>query len=163
MAVGDQDHRKSEYFDNEIESWISINDYPYSVSVSSFDIKHFDISVIPIPLTERNFFGYASVVIDQQFFIIGGAADGNESTMIASLDPITWSWSNVGRLRTARDGHEALWLNSKLIVVGGQYTKPVEFCELENDRFFCTSQALTLKDFDYYPLLFAVSDDYNRC
>ena len=106
---------------------------------------------------------YASVFINGNFFIIGGWADGSYSSTIARLDAATWSWSRAGRLNTARDNHGAIWINSKLVVVGGWGTYPTEFCQWENEEFTCTDQKSTLKDYAYYPLLFAVSDDYKNC
>ena len=107
--------------------------------------------------------GYASVFINGNFFIIGGWANAARSNTIARLDSATWSWSRAGRLKTARDDHGAIWVNSKLVVVGGWETKPTEFCVWENEEFICTFQESTLKNYVYYPLLSAVTDDYGNC
>ena len=110
--------------------------------------------------------GYASVFINGNFFIIGGFfISGEPSNTIARLDSATWSWSRAGQLNTARGGHGAIWVNSKLVVVGGWNTKQTEFCVWGNEEFTCTSKesTLTLKNYSYYPLLFAVTDDYGNC
>ena len=108
--------------------------------------------------------GFASVFINGNFFIIGGYADGlDDSSTIARLDAATWLWSQAGRLNTGRVGHGAIWVNSKLVVVGGWGTKPTEFCQWDNEEFTCTDQNSALKTYAYYPLLFAVSDDYKNC
>ena len=105
--------------------------------------------------------GYASVFINGNFFIVGGRADGAASNTIARLDS-AWSWSRAGRLNTARRGHGAIWVNSKLVVVGGDGTYKTEFCDLKNNEFTCMETDSTLEGYDY-PLLFAVTDDYGNC
>ena len=115
-------------------------------------------------------YGYASVFINGNFFIIGGWTTpwaghwGENSNTIARLDAATWSWSKAGQLNTSRRGHGAIWINSKLVVVGGYaLTKQTEFCDLANDEFTCTYQQSILEDYAYYPMLFAVSDNYRNC
>ena len=107
--------------------------------------------------------GYASVFINGNFFIIGGDADRGQSSTIGRLDSATWSWSRAGQFNTARDYFRAIWVNSKLVVVGGRHPKPTEFCELENDEYTCTEQWSRLEYYYDYPLLFAVNDDYKNC
>ena len=106
---------------------------------------------------------YASVFINGNFFIIGGFADWSDSNTIARLDAATWLWSEAGRLNTARSNHGVIWVNSKLVVVGGAGTRPTEFCQWDNEEFSCTGQKSILVDYQWYPLLFAVSDDYKNC
>ena len=112
---------------------------------------------------------FASVFISGNFFIIGGIADTTASSIadysstIARLDSTTWSWSPAGRLNTARHDHGAIWINSKLVVVGGWKTNPTEFCDLENNEFTCTEQKSTLYFYAKSPPLFAVTDDYKNC
>ena len=112
---------------------------------------------------------YASVFLNGNFYIVGGRIDFKWSTKIARLDTANWSWSQAGELNQARYEHRAIWVNSKLVVVGGKWgTKPIEFCKLENDealgkKFTCTVQNSTMPQDSKYPLLFAVSDDYKNC
>ena len=111
-------------------------------------------------------YGYASIFIKGNFFIIGGKADGTgtNSNTIARLNTATWSWSRAGRLNTARRGHGAIWSKSKLIIVGGDYdTYTTEFCTLKDNKFTCTDLKSTLKGYGFHPLLFMVSDDYKQC
>ena len=107
---------------------------------------------------------YASVFIKGNFLIVGGRVDGAESNTIARLDA-TWAWSKAGRLNTARLGHGAIWVNSKLVVVGGEdkYLLRTEYCDLVNDEYICTDQDSSLPDYSSFPLLFAVTDDYGNC
>ena len=72
--------------------------------VSSFD---FDF------VKDEYIWGYASVFINGNFFIVGGAAKFKSLNTIARLDSATWSWSRAGRLNTARSSHGAIWVNSK--------------------------------------------------
>ena len=109
--------------------------------------------------------GFDSVSINGNYFIIGGQVDGAYSNTIARLDTATWSWSRAGQLKTARVSHVAIWVNSKLVVVGGvdsKYSLRTEYCDLVNDEFICTEQESALVDYSY-PLLFAVTDDYGNC
>ena len=103
---------------------------------------------------------FASVFINGKFFIIDGLADGGFPNTIARLDATTWLWSRAGRLNNARYAHKAIWVNSKLAVVGGAGTRPTEYCDLVNDEFICTDQKSVFVQYEYYPLLFAVTDDY---
>ena len=112
---------------------------------------------------DERVFNYASVFINASFFIIGGHADRADSNTIARLDTTTWSWSRAGSLNTGRRAHGVIWANSRLVVVGGYGTFSTEFCNLENDEFVCTDQQLKLKNFNWYPLLFAVTDDNKNC
>ena len=86
---------------------------------------------------------------------------------IARLDAVNWSWSEAGEINTARHYHRAIWVDSKLIIVGGQRKDldlmPTEFCNFENNEFTCSEQMSTLDDYVAFPMLFAVSDDYRNC
>ena len=113
-------------------------------------------------------YSYASIYIKRDFFIVGGFIDGSKSNTVGRLDAVTWSWSIAGRLNTARIHHGVIWLNSKLIVVGGESNgypyelkHTTEFCRLEN--FACTVQDSILSSNDHDLLLFAVRDDYRNC
>ena len=99
MAVGsDDEHNKSEYFDNASQLWVKIDDYPYGNSVAS----------------------YVSIHLNSSFYIIGGTAKDTYSlNSIARLDTTAWSWSLAGKLNNARFDQGAIWLHSRLIVVGG--------------------------------------------
>ena len=108
-------------------------------------------------------YSYASVFINGNFFIIGGSSDGVvQLSTIARLDSATWLWSRAGRLNTGRSHHGVIWSNSKLVVVGGLFTKPTEFCQWKNKEFTCTEQKSILKGYNR-PLLVVVSDDYKNC
>ena len=108
---------------------------------------------------------YASVVINGDFFIVGGRYNTGDSmtAIIARLDATTWSWSRAGQLNTARSHHAAIWFKSKLVVVGGRGEKPTEFCELIDNQFTCVDQNSTLEDYFATPLLLTVSDDFRNC
>ena len=115
---------------------------------------------------------YASVFINGNFFIIGGEQarwkfSVRSTSIIARLNAATWSWSRAGQLNIARYHHGAIWVKSKLVVVGGgaileEENYPIEFCSWENEEFSCTDKS-TLTNRNNYPLLFAVSEDYKNC
>ena len=117
---------------------------------------------------DEHIYSYASIFVQRGFFIIGGFIDGTTSRTVARLDATIWSWSRAGRLNSARSSHGAIWLNSKLIVVGGESNgypyelkHTTEFCRLEN--FACTVQDSILSSNDHDLLIFAVRDDYRNC
>ena len=46
------------------------------------------------------------------------------------------------------------------IVVGGSGTFKAEECLLPNDEISCVELGLTLTKYEFYPVLFTVSDDF---
>ena len=46
------------------------------------------------------------------------------------------------------------------IVVGGSGTFKAEKCLLQNDKISCVELELTLTKYEFYPVLFTVSDDF---
>ena len=89
---------------------------------------------------------------------------------IVCLKTVTWTWSEAGRTNLIREYHGAIWANSKLVVVGGWFNTgnpdevlQTEFCEWNNNEFTCELQQSGVHDYGGYPLLFAVSDDFNNC
>ena len=88
---------------------------------------------------------------------------GKSSNNIGRLDSTSWTWSLAGKLETSRYGHSAIFVDSKLVVVGGSGSRATEFCEVHKGHFICEKQPSLLKDYASYPLLFPVSDDYIDC
>lgn len=113
---------------------------------------------------------YASIFIKKDFFIIGGdthlqGSNGNVKT-IARLDPANWTWHEAGQLNHARQGHGVIWLDNKLVVVGG-FTPVIESCHLENNQFICVDNdqvsETSFDNYNYYPLLFVVKENLKNC
>ena len=89
--MSSQCHAKSEYFDNEKEIWINVEDHPTADSCIS---------------------GFASVFFDNGFFIIGGASSFQTFfDTIYRLDKSEWNWSEVGRLNTGRMRHAVIFIH----------------------------------------------------
>ena len=111
--------------------------------------------------------------MEENFYTIGGQVGGPSYEpltipTIARLNTVNWSWSIAGILKKARAGHAAIWINSRLIVVGGVDNNPFdempsEACELKHGRFTCTVQYAYMMGYIDYPLLFAVGSDKIKC
>ena len=100
------------------------------------------------------------IFIDQNFYVIGGHADGIAFDLIGRLDAKTRTWSIAGKLAARRDGHNAIFHDSKLIVVGGWGEIETETCTLSNYEFLCYKTKLILDTYVYYPELYQVPDDF---
>ena len=79
---------------------------------------------------------------------------------IARLMPSTNTWSNMGSLKQARQGHNVVYDGSNLVVVGGERLIKTEVCRLLNDEIFCVEQGPELFGYANYPELFLVSDTF---
>ena len=66
---------------------------------------------------------YAAVFHQQVFYYFGGAHGTQDSAVIAGLDSVSWKWSKLGNLKTARQAHSGILVKnsriSRFIVVGG--------------------------------------------
>ena len=145
VAVGSfsPSNKKAEKFENG--TWSVIEDAPVNKRLS-----------------------YYAVVFDtENFYYFGGYdSSGVNSGVISSilrLSAASWTWSNVGNLNSARDGHGVILVENTFMVIGGSSTKPNEACQLNNGQFTCESKTSSLNDYYFYPLLFLVSDDYKLC
>lgn len=76
-------------------------------------------------------------------------------------DSTSWSWSTAGALNSGRKGHGSSLIGSRLIVIGGEGTKPTEICDLKNGIFLCKTTSLTLIDYFEYPMILVTLDDFN--
>ena len=112
---------------------------------------------------------FAVVAQDDSFYYFGGVDGYNRFTQIQRLDSATWTWSIVGNLNQARDGHGvALVQRNTFMVVGGlsspsQTTKPNEVCTLDNGEMTCEEKTTTLNGYVHYPAVFPVNDNYGTC
>ena len=175
MDLSRAQHGKSEVYDNVKNQWKNVDKYPYATgSNSKLNLRnYFLLDPHQAPPFSR-ISQFASVFIDKSFFVIGGRnyknsvglvpySVGFNSDTIGRLDSITWKWSLAGKLVTRRYGHNAIFVDSKLVVVGGHGLLSTEVCELQDDIFSCNKQAENYRDYASYPLLFAVSDDFIDC
>ena len=83
---------------------------------------------------------------------------------ILRLHSGSWTWSIVGQINLARNGHEVISVGEKVMVVGGAGTKYNEaFLLMVNGQFNCTELSSNLTDYALYPILFAVAENYESC
>ena len=84
-------HVNAEYFDNEKETWVSVDSLPTDATC----IRKF-----------------ASVFFDNGYYVIGGENRyGTLFDRIYRLDKQSWEWSEVGHLNTARIEHDAIFIH----------------------------------------------------
>ena len=102
-------------------------------------------------------YNQAVVYVYSSYFYFGGS--GAES-IIARLDGTTYQLSKIGQLNVGRNGHNAIHLNGRFVIVGGNGTRNIEKCEYKNDQMVCQSQLPILTDYAYYPELMTVADDF---
>ena len=100
------------------------------------------------------------VFIRDSFYAIGGYVDGNSGKTIGRFDATRRVWSKSGELMDGREGHNAIYDGSILIVVGGDGLYKTERCEISNDQVTCTLQSPELYRYIYYPELFFVSVNF---
>ena len=79
-------------------------------------------------------------------------------------------WSQVGDLLSPRQRHNAIYDGSKLIIIGGDNTEsslnpsheslPTENCNIIDGQVLCSEQNPILAQYDLYPELFLVPDNF---
>ena len=80
---------------------------------------------------------------------------------IARFDPIENTWTKLGNLNVAREGHGVIQVNNEFIVVGGSQSsgedEPTESCKLNGQSMICTTREPKLSRFSFYPELMLIS------
>ena len=121
---------------------------------------------------ETLFGTYATIYHDQGFFIFGGENKPNGMIdAIGRLDAVTRTWSLVGSLKHARNGHAVVFDGEQFLVIGGlgdfpfnQSTDAVlktENCVLNGDKLTCTeNKSSGLYGYWLYPEVLLVDDNY---
>ena len=68
----------------------------------------------------------------------------------------------MGELNQGRRGHNAIVVQGEILVVGGKYETGVktERCIEADGQIRCNSQEPELENYEFYPELFAVPDNY---
>ena len=100
------------------------------------------------------------IFMHQNFYVIGGHADGKAIDLIGRLYVKTRTWSIARKLAIRQDGHNAIFHDSKLIVVGEWGEIETETCNLSNYEFSCLETKLILDTYVYYPELYQVPADF---
>ena len=85
---------------------------------------------------------------------------GKEQSTIARFDPIQNSWTKLGNLEVARNGHGVIQIGNEFIVVGGtrksDKDEPTESCKLNGQSMTCATREPSLSKFTYYPELMLI-------
>ena len=147
LAVGGWDstitwHPNTEIFDLNSNTWEKRDPYPFATSLRRAPI----------------------LTIEDLFYIIGGFAPGSsvevgvQDAPIATFDGSVWS--SLGLLNSPRSSHNAIWLENRLIVVGGQGDLMTESCTIANNLTTCTDIAPILIQYRKYPELFIVDSNF---
>merc|ERR1711892_318746 len=143
LAVGDTLHVKAEYFD--MKEWKVTKKYPFS------DVVYW------APL----------VVYAEQIYVFGGQGQNQRATAdlntIARFSPLSHSWSKVGELLSPRYGHGAIIDMGNAVIVGGNGRRTSEKCKIDNSGIIkgaCQALQLELDDYQFFPELNLVSEDY---
>ena len=80
--------------------------------------------------------GYAIIHFQNGFILFGGLLSQTAGfATIARLDLATSSWTKLGDLKTARDGHGVIFNGEAFLVVGGRDEKKTEKCTLSGNEF----------------------------
>ena len=141
VAVGDHWSKKSEKFQDG--TWSDIQEPP---------------------VVGSRFQGYAVISHGGNHFFFGGWIGwSSEVNSILRLDGSSWTWSNVGQLNSARYGHGAILVGNTVTVVGGEFTKRNEACNLDDEQINCTELSSSLTNYWWYPILHPVDEDYGQC
>ena len=118
-----------------------------------------DIEEAPV----GGYFAHYAVIFDAGNFYYFGGYNGGVLNTIFRLSGETWTWSNAGRLNSARSSHGAALVEDTFMVIGGYSgNKPNEACLLNNGQFTCEVKPSSLTNY-YYNIIFNVSDDYGLC
>ena len=146
VAVGDENSKKGEKFQDG--TWSDIQEPPIDV------------------LTDRDAYrlaGYAVIFHGGYHYYFGGLDGNSESNSILRLSGTSWTWSNVGQLNSAREGHSAILIGNTVTVLGGYGTKRNEACSIDNEQINCTYLSSGLAWYWWYPILHSVDQDYGQC
>ena len=119
-----------------------------------------DIEEPPVDRTSMS--DYAVIFRGSSHYYFGGSSGGNLNTILR-LQSGSWTWSNIGRIKSARDGHAVISIGEKFMVVGGFGRYNNEACVLKNGRFSCKVLSSSLYYYAFYPILFSVADTYGSC
>ena len=125
---------------------------------------------------------YAITYYQNGFILFGGWTATGDTSTIARLDLATSSWTKLGDLKTARNGHGVIYDGDVFLIIGGYGDLDTEKCTLSGTdsnckfpiHFYCQTheksdsdstinciqQEPTLKDYRFYPALFLVADDF---
>ena len=115
------------------------------------------------PSAMAKIYEYAVTFHAGNFYYFGGYGYFGRLDSILRLNADSWTWSNVGKLNSARLGHSVILIENKFMVIGGSDNQPNEACVLNDGQFSCTEQPNSLTDYRITPILFLVNKSYGDC
>ena len=120
--------------------------------------------MIFIPTKDGSYIHLAPIIfVDGAFYVIGGDRGSNSKT-VAKLDSSSHEWSKAGNLVVGRNGHNAIFDGSHIIVVGGYKSgggsAKTEKCTIAEGKVTCVEQDPELVNYAFYPELFLVEEGY---
>ena len=69
-------------------------------------------------------------------------------------------------MKHGRRGHGAIFDGEKFLIIGGEKSDgravKNEVCTLEGSTMTCTEQSTALDNYEFYPELFLVADDFGK-
>ena len=132
---------KTELYSFDNESWQTTTSYPYGNQINMVVVLN----------------------IGEDFLVFGGN-DGTSSysNKIVKFTTANESWSQVGELKNARQGHGVIQIGESFLIVGGwSGALPTEKCHFEEaEKVTCVTMEPTLSYHYQYPELVLVEDDY---
>ena len=172
--MGSTDNLKAEMYLTEAGQWFTLDDYPDEYignidypddnpdeSESKETFLSFKAYLIPSEATSY-LRSYAVVYHQRGFYIFGGTNDSPQNT-IARLDANTKTWSKAGSLITSRHAHGVIFDGDNFLVIGGAFGSfNNEVCTLNNSTMTCTEQSTALENYQYFPELFLVDENYGK-
>ena len=101
------------------------------------------------------------MVYFQESFIYFGGRGSDRSSMIAKFDSMTRQWSKIGNLVAGREDHGAIFDGIYFLIIGGYgETIKTEKCSLSGSTMTCQQQQPELTEYQQYPELFLVPDNF---
>ena len=101
------------------------------------------------------FYSFEAVFYRNQFYVVGGRTKNEVSSIVASFNPMTDEWTQIGNLNFPRFGHTIHVIGDKIYIIGG--SEPFEYCNLSKD-YGCsglTDATFEMKDnpilYGFYP------------
>ena len=141
---------------------VAVGSYdPYNIKSEKFEDGNW--SDIEEPPVSHRFFNYVVIFDGDSFYYFGGFDRRGNLGLILRLSAATFTWSNIGKLNSPRNGHGVTLTGSTFMVIGGRNIHPNEACTLNNGEFTCEEQSSTLNRYAWTPLLFHVSENFVSC
>ena len=128
--MGSLEHAKTELFDMATLKWKKSTSY-------------FDYQLI---------YSFAAFFYQEKFHVVGGKTEKRVLSVVATFNPLTEKWNQIGNLKYSRHNHKVELLDDKVFIIGG--SEIPEYCDL-NDGFTCSMFSDVKVKHDNNPRLYA--------